>query len=464
MLKLKIILFGLILLSATVRSQTFIFNEYEPEQSDINTEASKSDATLFFKTDMELEFESSMEQLNAPSKENNKYRLPISERTCVITIRNKQSGATGTLAFGQLSSGSYNTLRKGEVKCFTLSTKDKLFCFDNTERQKSEGANDYQMQYKKEAMLIFNIDPEELNLEFSSSKKVTEVRKDKNRYLLYISPEEQSISITDPLTKATDKINTGKLKVKDVRYYYVSLPSYLRITSKSISSIGTKINDFLGYWGGNLGTSKSFIELQDIDVLTGKVKGKIYKDEVYYGVTGILRIKDENVFHITLNKQSNVLNNENATLDIEFKKNIGSGYWVSDSGEVLDITMMRTQNIPEDKTKEKVDKLVSNKRIYEGLWTAEPNNLISSIFIIQLDANNKVSGKIKRKEGVECGFIGKLKTNQTMNSLIITVGDNCNDLHGVLMLTISNGIAIGTYTSDDGLNLVSLKFKKNKFQ
>ena len=232
-----IALWVIMLFVAQVDSQTLIFNDHKVEENILVNDVPSEGALLVFITDMGLEYESSMENLSNPFKRGKDYLLPINQRTCIINIRDPKTGATGNLSFGQLSEGSFKTLNKGEIKCFEISVQNKLICFDNTEKQKAEGANNNQMLYEKEALLIINVDPPTLNLELLSSRKITNIKKGKDNYLVYITPEDQYITISDLESNATETFRTGELNVKDVRYYFVFLPSYLRKSEKN-SDIG----------------------------------------------------------------------------------------------------------------------------------------------------------------------------------------------------------------------------------
>lgn len=251
---MKKIFFFIVLLfiSSIIYSQSIVVKENASKVSSIKTVIPSDKTLLVFESNLDLEFESSMEYLDKVKKEASTYQFFITRRTCVITIKSTKLGNLVSVPFGQLNEGSYPTLKKGEIKYFEISQEDRLVTYDNTESYRSEGASDNQMKYEKEALLILYIDPTELDLDIKSSVNITEVirdPKDPARMLIYVKPENQNISIADKLTQAKTILIVNDIKVKDVKYYRISLPGYLM---------------------------KKFLLKKDVD-FTDKRDGKVYK-------------------------------------------------------------------------------------------------------------------------------------------------------------------------------------------
>ena len=217
-------------------SQSIVYKEDAQKANKINDVVPEGKAMLVFEANFDLEIESSMEFLQKPIRDGNLYKIIISERSCLITIENSKTGSKENLAFGQLSPNSLPVLQNGVIKYFIVNMEKKLYCDEI-----KESGVDNQMLYEKEALLIFNIDPLDLDLEFSSTVKITEIKKESNRYKLYIKPENQIIKIIHKESGAYSSININNLNVKEVHYYFVRLPYNLRKTETKVldNSIAT---------------------------------------------------------------------------------------------------------------------------------------------------------------------------------------------------------------------------------
>lgn len=209
-------------------AQTLIIKENAVKVKSIRNKIPDGKSLIVIESKLNLVFESSMEYLDNVKKENDLYFLFITQRACLITIKQPELNIMTNIPFGQLSDNSFPTLKTGETRYFIVSTVDKLIFFDNTEREKETGASDNQMLYEKEALLIVTTDPKDMKLEFKSSVNITEVKNQNNRHLIFIKPVDQTIVLKEQKNGATTEINISGIKVKDVKYYFVSLPDYLR--------------------------------------------------------------------------------------------------------------------------------------------------------------------------------------------------------------------------------------------
>lgn len=245
-----------------LHAQVLTFTENPSKTKTIATQVPEDKIMLVFESDGDLSFDSSMEPLEQPKKNGNIYTLIISQRKCVINVENKKNSSIVPISFGQMSENSLPTLQKGEIRYFEISEETKLNVFDNTLLQKAGGAVDNQMLYEKEALLIITTDPVNLNLKFMSSAKITDVKKEKNRYFLYITPISQTINVLDLDSKAFNVLNISNVKVKDVFYYFVSLPSFLLKESSAEAFKPASAADFLtlAYSDYNMGNTKGALD------------------------------------------------------------------------------------------------------------------------------------------------------------------------------------------------------------
>lgn len=238
-----ILLFSLIV-TTNANAQKLIYEERPNMVRTINDKIPPGTALLIFESELDLKFESSMEVLSKPIKKGDLYKILLSERTCVIDVNVPNSNVK--INFGQMTQNSFHTLKTGEVKYFYLKLENRLKVINQTNDEEKDELSETQMRYEKEALIIINIDPTDMNLNFKSTEPITDVDKVNDRYLLYVKPKDQIITIEHKESGAYESIVLKDLKVKDLRYYFASLPDNLR-QSKTNESYDSKveIGDYL---------------------------------------------------------------------------------------------------------------------------------------------------------------------------------------------------------------------------
>ena len=180
---------------------------------------------LIFDSDLDLNFESSMEPLATPVRLGSLYKLLVKQRKCIITVSDTANAEKAYVQFGQLTNSEFNfpTLNAGDRKYFKVRQVTNLHVFDTTDEEKKK-VNDNQMNFEKEALLIINYEPVDLQLQFVSTE-LTDWKKEKGRHRLYVKPVPQVITIKAQGLDDT-KIVIDKLSVKEVKYFFVSLPYF----------------------------------------------------------------------------------------------------------------------------------------------------------------------------------------------------------------------------------------------
>lgn len=253
----KFLFFFILFAANSLMAQTLFWKENQEKAKSIHKDIPAGKSMIVFESKLNLVFESSMEYLDSVRREGNLFYLTISQRTCLITIKVPLLKILTNIPFGQLSENSLPTLKPGEIKYFEVGTENKLILFDNTEREKSAGSSDNQMLYEKEALLILTTDPVDMQLEIGSSVKITEIKNQENRHLVYIKPVDQVIGLKEKKNGATIEINVSGIKVKDVKYYFISLPDYLR----EKKDLPTTPEDFLALAYSNHETGQDSLAL-----------------------------------------------------------------------------------------------------------------------------------------------------------------------------------------------------------
>jgi hypothetical protein len=218
-------------------SQKLIFEQDTEKAKSITDTVPKDKVLLLFQSELELSFESTMEFLKPPIREGNLYKLLLSQRKCIITVRNAANNASSVdISFGQMIGNSFPVQAVGTKKYFHIKQSIQLFYTDITEKKRSEGANDNQMLYEKDALIIMILDPPDLKLDIQSSIQIHDIKRENNRYRLYLTPANQTLCLKHPDLDST-YIQLNNLLVKDVRYFHIALP-YIALKN---SVVDTKI-------------------------------------------------------------------------------------------------------------------------------------------------------------------------------------------------------------------------------
>lgn len=214
-----------IIISTALFAQKLEFTE-KPDKADKYAKLSQLEKVLLvFESDLELQFKSSIEILNETIKEGNTYSFYISQTKCVITIADQDQNKLD-ISFGNLEA-NFPPLNKNTVKYFEISLTYPLKYIEQTEQKKKDGVIDNQMLYEREALVFFTVDPPNMELQFSSSEKITEIKHEPGVYRLFLKPTAQNLTIKYPELDDTHIIFEN-LAVKEIRYFYVILPTKFR--------------------------------------------------------------------------------------------------------------------------------------------------------------------------------------------------------------------------------------------
>jgi len=206
-------------------------------------------ALFVFEAMEDYQFDSDNENIVQPVKEGLLYKLYFSVETSsgAITILNKVADKA-TINYGRdLFENSLPALKSGEIRYFKLSLepmflKPKLECADVTRQKKSEGAADLPTYNLRDALIIFNVVPKDLEVKIEGKKIDTVLMDAAGVYKVYIQPEDQVIVIKSA-NYTDESVAVGNLNTKEVRYYYVQQPT----SDKGIESFdpNTKLGDYL---------------------------------------------------------------------------------------------------------------------------------------------------------------------------------------------------------------------------
>ena len=205
-------------------TQSLVFDERPEKASSLNDDIPRGEILLVFESKLDLIFESSSEKIAPPVRTANLYKVLLEKKKCVITVTDTASAERAYLQFGQLTNSEFNfpPLKKGERKYYKVRQVTNLHFFDITEQEKQK-VTDNQMNSEKEALLIFIFEPVEMKLEFTTTQTITEVKNEKGRCRLFVTPTDQIITIKTQGLDDTPIVVNGLTK-KAVKYYFLSLP------------------------------------------------------------------------------------------------------------------------------------------------------------------------------------------------------------------------------------------------
>ena len=232
---------GMILISLSLNYNANCQNKIKLEEvpalaKEIKDIVPEGKALFVFETKENYIFDSDNENIIQPLKEGIIYKLfvSISPASGAIIIQREGTGKAFINYGKPIMENSLPVLKNGEVKYFKLSLANGLDWSDATRQMVQKGATDSQMKYEKEALLIIDVFPNNLELKINSDKTITEILKEPGRYRIYVQPEEQIISLgAAGYEPARIAFFEDGLKIKDVKYFRIDAPQS-RIETENI--------------------------------------------------------------------------------------------------------------------------------------------------------------------------------------------------------------------------------------
>ena len=456
--KVSFLAFLLIALVNQTFAQNSIQWTFDEKASTMVSENIPNDkALLVFESSVNLTFDSSIENLEQPAKKSGKYYLYVNTGPQAITI--KYNG-NNDINFGMPIPGSLPALKNKDVRYFKVNEIRNLVCEDITDAEIAKGNSGVPIGVNvSDALVVINVYPPDLVIQVTDNKEAItkQSREDENYKVFVKSPGSQEIYIK--YSGFNDKkIILKNLTPKETRFYrIIKLSTPEDYSKQAEASTITGVNDFskiLGYWGGSLGETETYFDLNQGSE-TGQVVGKIYQKGLQFNLSGMMRMKSNEEYRMTLNQQGNNSSAEAATLDLIFKKGIGNGVSISESGKIQDITVMRVKNLPKDDSIERTQHLLSLKKQMEGIWSATSNSVFTSISIDNLDLQNKIQGTVNLLDEKKCNIKGVLSEKNDKKSLVLNFQDDCGTFSGTLIIKINLNSGGGTFISNDGMTSFS---------
>ncbi len=184
---------------------------------------------LVFETDLNLKFDSSVENLQVENKIDSKYYIYVSSGPQVITV--KYFGDY-LLNFGQIGmNNGFPSLKNKEVKYFTVSKLIALQYEDTTKKEKDKGNNITPIGPNvSDAMVVINVFPDDLELDITEKNNgITKITKlTDGRYQIFLkAPAQHILQIRNKDFKNPTNLPLDGLVSKEVRFYLVKKPNNL---------------------------------------------------------------------------------------------------------------------------------------------------------------------------------------------------------------------------------------------
>ncbi|MGZ2371732.1 hypothetical protein ACXR6G_18280 [Ancylomarina sp. YFZ004] len=450
-----------LVLSQEVYSQSTIKWEIDKKAGkEVKEKVPEGKTLLIFDTPVDLKFESSVENIDQPHKNGGQYYLYVSDGPQAITIN---YFGNYTINFGQLMDpNSLPSLKSKEIVFFRISAINELEYYDITKKEKAKGNIGLPVGVNvSDALVVLNVFPPDMEIEISDENdEITKLSKGNGVLKVFLTAPGNHILKINQSDMGTTSIEINTLETKETRFYLIRKPITLDDYNDNIESANTLDLDekLIGYWAGNLGSKKTFVDIQDIN--SGVLTGRLYQDGIYHKITGVVKSKSNGEYYITVSKSQTELSNKSGTLDFFIKMGVGSGIWISGDGQVSDFNIMKANEIPQEHTSEELSKLKQLKSKIEGKWIDSQKTLIESITINSLTFNNNITGTVSGKDQIQCSFAGTINERHDKISLVINIPGDCGKTAGVMMLTLNQNTANGFFTSNDGMSMLNMKFMK----
>jgi hypothetical protein len=223
---------------------------------------------LVFETDLNLKFDSSVENLQIENKTDGKYYVYVSSGPQVITI--KYFGDY-SLNFGQLGvNNGFPSLKNQEVKYFTISKLIGLQYEDITKKEKDKGNNVVPVGPNvSDAMVVINVFPPDLELDITEKNNgITRITKrtDGGYRIFLKAPAQHILQIKNKDFKNPTNLQVAGLASKEVRFYLVKKPTNLEDVSSDADDAANAWCNLLNYQmklSGNHTTSENELMLKE---------------------------------------------------------------------------------------------------------------------------------------------------------------------------------------------------------
>ena len=205
---------------------TLVWKEVPSDTLVLNDEIPEGKALFVFEGKDGFNFESDATLIEGQKRDGSLYKflINIEPSSGGLTIKHKGIYSNNYIPWGKDNSISLPPLQNKEVKFFKLTLYTTVDCIDVTPQTVKSGSTYFQALYEKEALIVLNVVPSDMNLTISGSE-ITKIVPDEGIYKVYAKPVGQQILLkSNNYDDYILNFEDDQLQSKEVRYYHVQPP------------------------------------------------------------------------------------------------------------------------------------------------------------------------------------------------------------------------------------------------
>ena len=437
-------------------------------------ELSAGKSLLIFKSTEQLDFDSSTENLSPAEYKNGLYFVDLSSGSHAFSVI--FNDLPTYLNFDQkMDVNSLPALKEGEIKFYNVTIKPELEWSDITDNEKKRGTFITPLGPNvSDALLVIRLFPSDLELEIKESNNlISKLEKEGSSYNIYIKmPSDNkfdnykfifSTSETDDLVVKLPRFEPKSVKFIRIRKPLVESETKEKTLAQTQKNKPNLDKNLIGYWAGSLEDNKTYIDFSEFDDVKKSVKGKIFSGGIYREFKGVTRFKSIDDYQMSLYLIKDDFFPSAAKIDLSFKSGVLNGVWIDDSGQIKDISVMRSSSINPDNSQEIKQKITKLNKKLSGSWKTSTQNKIFDKLIVGKFKANFESEIHFFKDGNEVSTIDSklLKSNDALTLIATNLKIKGNESPLTFSMTLKRGEANSTLISDNGNLINNIQLERN---
>lgn len=427
---------------------------------------------LIFKSSEQLNFDSSADNLTPPEYKNGLYFVQVPSGSQAFSVI--FNDVPTYLNFGQqMDPNSLPALKEGEIKYYTVTIKSELEWSDITDNERKRGTFITPFGPNvSDALLVVRLFPSDLELEIKETNNlISKLEKEGSSYNVYIKmPTDKKIEnykLVFSSSETDDLIVTlPRFEPKSVKFIRIRKPIIETVTELETPVQTTNIKqnfgkNVIGYWAGSLGDNKTYMNFSQFDDVKNSVTGKIFLEGIYRDFKGMIRFKSIDEYQMSLYLAKDELFSNGAKIDLSYKSGVLNGLWLDDSGQIIDVSVMRSSYIQVDNSLEIREKINSVNVQLSGCWKPIIQNSIFDILVIERFNTNLESEIHFFKNGIKLNTIDSrlLKSSSSLSLIATNFKITGVDAALTFSMTLKGAEANSTLMSDNGEFIQNIKLE-----
>lgn len=413
-------------------------------------------ALLIFKTDEELIFDSSFENIKQPSSYTSNqledgvklYVLPLKAQPQKVII--KSDSDENKISFQQpFEKETLPGLKPNELYYFEITSKLALEYYNSTESEKAKGNMSQPVGPNvSDALIIIKSFPKDLKIAITAENGViTKLSEKDNQYSVFLNTRSAALS-DFVLNIHSDELGNTPMRIFDIkskeqRFYVVKKPQAQTLLVEDQLINSDKYKFLEGYWSGQFMHDQMYIHITEINAKFNQVKGEITKDGLNYSFKGSLVStgeKDDYLLNIKTTENNLIGSMENFSIDLHIKKGVLNGYIIDVRNNAYDVVLLKSKSPSMVNPASNFEKYLQKYQSVVGSYKLSSNQSLSVVEIIvtQLEPSNKVAGILRFNNNEVCAFTSNLVTSGSGATLNLELSSLCNVNSQSIELTINS--------------------------